>query len=584
VALRAKHSVARGNVKGFHDSRGNVFLTFIHLIIELQPQFAVIENVRGLLSAPLKHRPHLERGKGYPPLTTEEKRGVALLYVLNLLRSAGYGISFNLYNSANFGSPQSRERVIILCSRDGKRLPYLAPTHSEDGQYGLPKWRTLRDALDELPKDGHQHVKFPEKRLRYYRMLKPGQNWRCLPPELQKEALGKSYFAGGGKTGFYRRLDWDKPSPTLVTHPAMPATDLAHPEEERPLSIQEYKRIQEIPDDWLIAGSLVEQYKQIGNAVPCSLGRAVGRTLIAHLHGRDISAVPHFPYSRYQNTDDVSWEQEVTAHSGNSKEQQLTLIYEPGQGASLVTPDTSRKVAMSNSGSGTTPAASTMTEKEVLDVIFRESKVKRSSLLAECVYSIDKYLEIEEDELREIAWVDKKGSPEQMIKDDQIESLINHRNAYLRGIPEDKHIEKIREMAASFAHFPVLKGLLKNFVPTKKASTIAEGIERIESIDVNAHDFTGLLNNLTREERENVNTFFSQRSAWSYEFLGSLDKEVGIFTESLKLKAKFLGLDSSILDDEKLGKLKIFVLNNWFSFFEDTNFFNSVQEAGYVEN
>ena len=57
----------------------------------------------------------------------------------------------------------------------------------------------------------------------------------------------------------------------------MPATDLAHPCEDRPLSIQEYKRIQEFPDNWELAGSLIEQYKQVGNAVPASLGIAIAK-------------------------------------------------------------------------------------------------------------------------------------------------------------------------------------------------------------------------------------------------------------------------------------------------------------------
>lgn len=573
-----------GKRNSFNDSRGNVFLTFINLIIQLQPRFAVIENVRGLLSAPLKHRPHSERGVGYPPLTVEERRGGALLYVLNILRSEGYGISFNLYNAANFGSPQSRERVFILCSRDGKKLPYLTPTHSEDESYGLPKWRTLRDALDGIPKDSHQYVKFPEKRLKYYRMLKPGQNWRNLPPELQIEALGKSYFAGGGKTGFYRRLDWDKPSPTLVTHPAMPATDLAHPEEDRPLSIQEYKRIQEIPDDWLIAGSLVEQYKQIGNAVPSSLGKAVGRTLIAHLHGQDVSSIANFPYSRYQNTGDISWEQEIAGYRGDGNDNQLTIIYENSQDLRSKTLDVSMDIQMQNPELDATRTVSMMTEKEILDVVFRESKVKRSSLLAECVYSIDRYLNIEEDELKRISWVDKSGSPEQMIKSEQIESLINHRNAYLSGIPEDRLAEKVREIAASFAHFPILLELLKNFMPNRKARIIAGEIDRIERINVNSSDFSGLLNSLAREERENVSSFFSQKDFWSYELLKSLDFEVKILTEALKLKAEVSGLESSILDDSKRAKIKIFILNNWFKFFGEVSFFDAIREAGFVEN
>ncbi|MCG5061286.1 MAG: DNA cytosine methyltransferase [Limnoraphis sp. WC205] len=315
-----------GKRQGFNDERGNVFLTFIDLIIELQPKFAVIENVRGLLSAPLKHRPHNRRGKNYPPLSPDEQRGSALLFITQKLKEAGYSISFNLYNTANFGTPQQRERIIIACSRDGKKLPYLTPTHSEKGLYDLPRWRTLREALEGLPQNEHHFVKFPEKRLKYYRLLKAGQHWRDLPVELHQEALGGSYHAGGGKTGFYRRLAWDKPSPTLLTHPAMPATDLAHPEEDRPLSIEEYKRIQEFPDDWIILGSLLDQYRQVGNAVPCSLGRAIARMLLTHLKGETPIIYPDFPYSRYHNTDDMSWMIETLGELEKTRGEQLSFL------------------------------------------------------------------------------------------------------------------------------------------------------------------------------------------------------------------------------------------------------------------
>ncbi len=297
-----------GKREGFQDSRGNVFLTFIDRILELQPHYVVIENVRGLLSAPLDHRPHERRGFGFPPLTPDEQKGGALQHIIGLLRAGGYGVSFNLYNAANFGVPQSRERVVIICSRNGKKVPYLTPTHSEDESYGLLRWRTVREAFVGLEKEKYHHVNFPEKRLKYYRMLNDGQYWKHLPEKLQKEALGASYFAGGGKTGFYRRIAWDKPSPTLVTHPAMPATDLCHPVEDRPLSIEEYKRIQQFPDDWKMAGTLIDQYRQIGNAVPVGLGEAIGRHIVSLLKKRKPVTVPNFSYSRYCSTDDVAWE------------------------------------------------------------------------------------------------------------------------------------------------------------------------------------------------------------------------------------------------------------------------------------
>jgi DNA (cytosine-5)-methyltransferase 1 len=86
----------------------------------------------------------------------------------------------------------------------------------------------------------------------------------------------------------------------------MPATDLAHPIEDRPLSVEEYKSIQEFPESWKVCGAILDQYKQIGNAVPVKLGEAIARTIIDDMNG-----IKHektgFSYSRYKNTDEVSW-------------------------------------------------------------------------------------------------------------------------------------------------------------------------------------------------------------------------------------------------------------------------------------
>jgi len=294
-----------GKRNGFNDDRGNVFITYLNTALNLRPKFIVIENVRGLLSCPMVHRPHEMRGADFPELCMDELPGGALHFILCMIEKAGYSYSFNLYNAANFGTPQIRERVIIICSRDGSKPPYLQPTHAKDGMHGLKKWRTFRQVVKGIAE--HHHLNFPEKRLRYYRMLSDGQNWRNLPENLQQEALGKSFFAGGGKTGFLRRVAWDKPTPTLVTHPAMPATDLGHPEELRPLSVEEYKRIQEFPDDWQLAGPLVQQYKQIGNAVPSSLGHAVGLLIRELLESRVPHPLADFDYSRYRDTDETAW-------------------------------------------------------------------------------------------------------------------------------------------------------------------------------------------------------------------------------------------------------------------------------------
>ena len=305
-----------GKRLSINENRGIVFIKYLELIKELNPTYFVIENVRGLLSVPLKHVPHDKR-KG--KLKTKEEKGGTLNYILNYLNNIGYKVSFNLYNSANFGSPQIRERVIIIGNKKEK-LPYLTPTHSQHGEFGLKPWKTFKAAVKGLHNINHDYVKFPEVRLKYYKKLKEGQNWRNLPLKLQKEALGNSYYLGGGKTGFLRRLGWNKPSPTLVTDPMMPATDLAHPVENRPLSIQEYKRIQEFPDDWKLAGSIRNQYKQIGNAVPVSLGRAIGKLIVNHILKKKIKIINNFKYSRYLYTSELNWNYSFSKKISNQKE------------------------------------------------------------------------------------------------------------------------------------------------------------------------------------------------------------------------------------------------------------------------
>lgn len=286
-----------GARRALDDERGNIFLRYISIVEKIHPTYVVIENVRGLLSAP------------YPyGNVTEPIKGGALSVILDRLKAAGYTISFELYNAANFGAPQIRERVVIIGKLGDYKVPYLSPTHDEKAQFGLKPWRTLGDVVFDIENKEQHYVEFPETRLKYYKMLTQGQYWKNLPPEIQIEAMGSKLKLGGGKTGFYRRLDFNRPSPTLVTDPTMPATDLCHPTEDRPLSVEEYARIQEFPDDWKICGTINEQYKQIGNAVPIKLGEAIAKTIIADMSGEKLPSIQGFQFSRYKNTSDITWQ------------------------------------------------------------------------------------------------------------------------------------------------------------------------------------------------------------------------------------------------------------------------------------
>ncbi|WP_181891721.1 DNA cytosine methyltransferase [Bacillus altitudinis] len=286
-----------GNRKGLEDARGDVFLRYLDLIGELHPTYVVIENVRGLQTTEAV----LEDTYG------QAVKGGVLHYALKKLKSFGYTVSFELYNTANFGAPQKRERFVIIGKLGNDKVPYLTPTHSEKGDFGLPTWKTLKDAIGDIQDIEMEYSEIPKTRIEWFKKIPEGGNWRSLSDEEQREAMGKKYFMGGGKTGFFRRLSFSEPSPTLVTVPTMPATDLVHPTKLRPLSIEEYARIQGFPDNWKFCGTTGEKYKQIGNAVPIKLGEAIGKTILNDMKGINDNHFDNFPYSRYKFTSDITF-------------------------------------------------------------------------------------------------------------------------------------------------------------------------------------------------------------------------------------------------------------------------------------
>lgn len=273
-----------GRRQSIGDPRGSLFMDFITVVEEVQPRFFVMENVRGLLSASVRHRPIAERGPGFPLLEPDEMQGAALQVVLGEMKRIGYSVVYRLLEAADYGVPQNRQRVVFIGSRDNEPLTFPLPTHNEKGGR-LPKWKTFREAVRGLVDEQPEFVPYSESRLKYLRLLEPGQNWRSLPDEMKKEAMGGAYESGGGKVGFYRRLSWDKPSPTVTTSPHQKATDMCHPEELRPLSVAECARVQTFPDDWVFYGSITSKYRQIGNAVPVELARAVGDYLYKLIKG-----------------------------------------------------------------------------------------------------------------------------------------------------------------------------------------------------------------------------------------------------------------------------------------------------------
>jgi DNA (cytosine-5)-methyltransferase 1 len=265
-----------GKRASFEDGRSCGFKIFFKAIRILQPRFFVIENVKGILSAAKKHRPLARRGPGFPQLTPDEEHGSAFKEILNglakICEELGYCVSWGIVNAADYGCFQLRERIVFIGSLDG-HFVWPERTHSKDGEM---KWITLKDGLKGLKDPKPLYRRFNNKICNYLRLIPEGSNWRALPKHMQPEAIGGAFNSWGGRSGFLRRLSWDRPSPTITNNPKTKATMLCHPAKVRPLSVRECARIQQFPDNWTFSGSTSAQYRQIGNATPVGLGEAIG--------------------------------------------------------------------------------------------------------------------------------------------------------------------------------------------------------------------------------------------------------------------------------------------------------------------
>ncbi len=273
----------RGTVQ---DARGMLIWEFLRFVEVLQPKLFIIENVRGLISAALKHRPIADRPeKGGRPLKDEEGPGSVVRLLARDLQSCGtatYHMDCFEVNAVNYGAPQLRERVVFIGNRFNKQIDFPDPTHGR-GDPRLKPWRTLRDAIGRLTDPGKVIMDFSPRKKSYLQLVPEGSNWRSLPVPVQQESMGRAWHAKGGRSGWWRRLSFDLPCPTLVTMPNHASTSLCHPTEVRALTLKEYALIQEFPRGWEFSGTPQQQYAQAGNAVPVRLGRVTGEVVAAAL-------------------------------------------------------------------------------------------------------------------------------------------------------------------------------------------------------------------------------------------------------------------------------------------------------------
>jgi DNA (cytosine-5)-methyltransferase 1 len=290
-----------GKRNGDQDRRADAIFEFVRVIKEARPQYFVFEEVPGLLSAANRHISFYERVVLNPDgLDPDERLGSFFPKVMAAFQETGYFLSCDLktakssvLNAADFGTPQKRKRFILIGARVGGSVPWPVPTHCAPDlveALSAPRghWLNLRQGLEGLQDCTPECLQFPVTWSHYLESVPAGGCWRDLPTHLQREALGGAYDfpdncatkgLKGGRTGFLRRLSWDRPSPTLVDRPNTRAGCLCHPDEVRTLSVREYARLQGFPDEWNFQGPLSARYRLIGQATPVPLAQAVAKVI-----------------------------------------------------------------------------------------------------------------------------------------------------------------------------------------------------------------------------------------------------------------------------------------------------------------
>ena len=268
-----------GDTRRLDDPRADTLSAYLRVLRDLKPRAFLIENVHGLMF----------RGKD---------EGLRLLRdtinAINIATGTDYSFHVAKLNAADYGVPQTRERVFIIGSRDGKNFEFPAPTHRDPSDQALAldsigakrtPWRTAWDAIGDL-----NTLEDPS--------LRVGGQWGELLPSIPD---GENYLwhtdRGGGLPlfgwrrrfwGFLLKLAKDRPAWTVQAQPGT-AIGPFHWRSRR-LSTRELCRIQTFPDSYEILGGRSDVQRQLGNAVPSLLAEILGREIRRQLLGHKIQA------------------------------------------------------------------------------------------------------------------------------------------------------------------------------------------------------------------------------------------------------------------------------------------------------
>jgi DNA (cytosine-5)-methyltransferase 1 len=249
-----------------------LWVEYMRCVEQVQPKMFVVENV-----------PDFFKHFAWDGIRREAKR-------------LGYQLAHGILNAADFGVAQRRQRAFIIGSRIGK--PYLpAPTHAaEPGLFDLEPWRTVRDAIGDLPIEPdnvnrHDFRNASELSIRRYMAIPEGGNRKNLPDELNLPCWLNKSSKSGGSADLMGRLRWDQAALTIRTEFLKPEKGrYLHPQAHRSITVREGARLQSFPDDFVFEGSNYQVVRQIGNAVPVLLSRRIAEAVMAQLTGLNLRA------------------------------------------------------------------------------------------------------------------------------------------------------------------------------------------------------------------------------------------------------------------------------------------------------
>lgn len=240
-----------------NDPRNQLVMEYIRLVLEVQPKFFVMENVAGLLSI-----------RGKTVLKELEQR----------CEKAGYVIHIQKLNAFDFGVPQVRKRVFIVGEKtDG---PFSKFTFPDPTRPSLTTPSTVREAISDLMMAdeesiyNHRADKLSPINLERIRSITEGQGRDSLPEHLQLDCHKNN--STHRHLDVYGRMAWDKPSSTITARfDSFSRGRFGHPELDRTITLREGARLQTFPDNYVFCGTKVQAAKQIGNAVPPLLAKAI---------------------------------------------------------------------------------------------------------------------------------------------------------------------------------------------------------------------------------------------------------------------------------------------------------------------